>query len=293
MNRIWALLACLIIFPSAFLKAETYTVELGQFEKLKINGNIRVVYSNLPDSTGYARYEAPFGSENFFDFVKKNDGSLKLQPSDENWGAADLPVVFLYSDFISSIESYSELSVVAQSLTPCSSLTVKLIGNGSITIDNAKCTNINASITTGNGTINISGSCINASFSMVGAGLISADRLVAENVKCRILGTGSIGCWPVDNLSVTGLGSTKIYYKGKPNIKKTGGGKLLELPEDNVSTHSRQGAELKSLSPVEEEVEEDDEEEIEKEDSFEEVEEVTAGDNDEDFDYQTVVTDDD
>ena len=28
-----------------------------------------------------------------------------------------------------------------------------------------------------------------------------------------------------------GIGSTKIYYKGDPKVKKTGGGKLFPIPE--------------------------------------------------------------
>ena len=212
--------------------AETYNIEVGQFEKLKINGNFSVVYQNLPDSTGYARFEAPEGSEGLYVFSTKGDGSLKVEPSDDKWGRKDLPVVYLYSDFLSGVESYSDQVVEVVSVAPCASFSVNQVGNGTIDINDLKCNNLTAAITTGNGSIYISGRCINASYRMVGAGLISCDRLAADNVKCRILGTGSIGCWPVDNLSVTGLGSTKIYYKGKPNIKKSGGGKLFELPDD-------------------------------------------------------------
>lgn len=257
--------------------AETYTVEIGQFEKLKVNGNINVVYKNLPDSTGLARYEAGVGNEGIFTFSSKSDGSLKVEPSDDKWGNNELPIVYLYSDFLSSVESYSDQSVEISTLAPCASFNVNQVGNGTITVDNIKCNNITAAITTGNGSIYISGVCLNANFRMVGAGLISADRLRAENIKCRILGTGSIGCWPIDNLNVTGLGTTKIYYKGKPNIKKTGGGKLFELPDDmDEDVYAKLGTPVQSFEPVSPEDEEDDEEEDDEEDN-----------------YQTVVTEDD
>lgn len=253
--------------------AETYEVEVGQFEKLKVNGNFSVIYKNLPDSTGYARFEAPIGSEDIFVFSTKGDGSLKVEPSDDKWGRKDLPTVYLYSDFLSGLDSYSDQTVDILSMSPCAAFNVTQVGNGTINVENLKCNNVTAAITTGNGTVYLTGKCINANFRMVGAGLISADQLVAENVKCRILGTGSIGCWAVDNLNVTGLGTTKIYYKGKPNIKKTGGGKLFELPDDfDEEALSKTSVEIKNLQPVE----------VEDKGAFHDVED--------DDDYQTIVT---
>ncbi|MDE6787366.1 MAG: DUF2807 domain-containing protein, partial [Muribaculaceae bacterium] len=58
---------------------------------------------------------------------------------------------------------------------------------------------------------------------------IQADRLEAVNVNCKMLGNGSIGCWPVEKLKIMGIGNTKIYYKGSPEIEKKGGGKLFPL----------------------------------------------------------------
>ena len=55
----------------------------------------------------------------------------------------------------------------------------------------------------------------------------------AEIVNCKIIGSGSIGCWCLSKLDVRGIGSTKIYYKGTPEIKKVGGGKLFPLTLDN------------------------------------------------------------
>ena len=262
-----------------FSHAERYTVEVGQFEKLKINGNISVIYKNLPDSTGFAIYDASSDSKDMFKFSTKNEGVLKVEPADDKWGQSDLPVLYLYSDFLTSVESYSDQSVEILGMVPCASFNANQIGNGSISVENLKCNSVSAAITTGNGSIYLTGMCINANFRMVGAGLISADQLRAENVKCRILGTGSIGCWPIDNLKITGLGSTKIYYKGSPNIKKTGGGKLFELPDEtDENAYAKLGTPVESLNPPSDSINEDDEEEEEY---------------DEEENYQTVVTHDD
>ena len=236
---------CLTLTFALSVFAENYIVNVGQFQKLKINGNLNVIYKNLPDSSGLVRFSVPDPNEEFFRISTKKD-VLKIEPAEEKWGEKDLPVVYAYSDFLTMLESYSDMTVEISSIAPCASLHINQIGNGSINVNNLKCNDITAAITTGNGSITLSGSCVNATFRMVGAGLISADRLSADNVKCRILGTGSIGCWPIDNLNVSGIGSTKIYYKGKPNIKKIGGGKLFELPEEKRDSR---GAEVRSFTP--------------------------------------------
>lgn len=246
MKYIRIVISILLASVASFCLADVYTVETGQFEKLKINGNIRVVYKNLPDSTGFARYFAPEGNGNIFVFSTKKDGTLKVEPSDEKWGQTGLPVVHVYSDFLTSVESYSEQAVEILSVAPNSVFTVTQVGNGTITVDNLKSNTVKATINTGNGAIYLSGDCVNALFRMVGSGLISADKLVAEDVKCRVIGTGSITCWPVDNLTVAGLGTTKIYYKGKPNISRKLGGKLFELPGD---IQERRGTPVHSLAP--------------------------------------------
>ena len=298
MNRILKLLAfSLTLVASVFieLRAETYSFEVGQFEKLKINGDFNVIFKCLADSAGFVSYEARDGMGDVFSFDLKKDGTLKIQLTDKYWGKPGLPVLHLYSDFLSGVENSSEESVEVLDLVPCAAFNANQIGNGSITVENLKCTNVTASITTGNGSINLSGKCVNANFRMLGAGLISADRLSADNVKCSILGTGSIGCWPLDNLSVKGIGSTKIYYKGKPNIKKTGGGKLFELPiDDNLDKYN--GTPLESIEEIEEVTEEvtvvaedDDDDEVDEEDDDEEEDD----EEDDDDNYQTVVTADD
>lgn len=225
--------------------AETYTMEIGQFEKMKINGNLQVIYKNLPDSTGFARYEAPAGSKDLFEITVKDNGSLKASPGDDQWSNDNLPVLYLYSNFLTSVESFSDKEVSLLNLAPCASLNITLVGNGTLSVDGIQCNNVSASLSTGNGSIYLSGTAVNANYKMVGTGLISADQLQADNVKCRILGTGSIGCWPIDNLNVVGLGSTKIYYKGSPNIKKTGGGKLFQLPGEETK---KVGTEIRSFN---------------------------------------------
>lgn len=238
---------------SLSLIAERYSLNIGEFQKIRVTTNVNVFYHCKADSTGIAWYDADRGKDNIFYLEVNKDGALKIQVTDAYWGKTDLPVLHVYSDFLSSVENSSDMELIVENLTPCASFSANQIGNGTIIAENIRCNNVSASITTGNGTVNLSGKCVNASFRMVGAGLIAADRLQAENVKCSILGTGSIGCWPIDNLNVKGLGTTKIYYKGKPNIKKTGGGKLFELPAESPENEYETGAfpaKVDSFEPI-------------------------------------------
>ena len=106
------------------------------------------------------------------------------------------------------------------------------MGNGSLIAENIRATKVGASIKSGNGTITVSGNCEQANFNMLGNGTIQADRLEAVLVNCKMLGQGSIGCWPTEELKVRGIGNTKIYYKGSPKLDKKGGGKLFPLESD-------------------------------------------------------------
>lgn len=230
---------------------EWKTVEIGDFQKLKITSNLNVVYRNVKDSIGYARYLVVNDKDANINFLNKGKGTLRVYESDTQWENKNNTVIYVYSNFLTSVESSSDLTVSIENPAPCASFSINLIGNGIIVVENVKCDHLSASQTTGRGNIVVTGNCVEASFKMVGTGTISADRLQAEDVKCSILGTGTIGCWPIDNLSVKGLGTTKIYYKGKPNIKKVGGGKLFEIPEsDNID---KKGVPVESFQPPKEE----------------------------------------
>ena len=258
-----ALVLLLAVFYAPYIHADdTYSTEVGQFEKLKVNSNVKVIYRNLPDSIGMARYTGDEDISKVFIFTNKGKGTLRIQLAQTQWNRKEAPLLYVYSDFLSDVESSSDQSVIIEDMPQCASFNVNLIGNGEIIVENVKCMNLSAKISTGNGTVSISGKCTNASFQMIGAGQILADRLQSENVKCKILGTGSIGCWPIDNLNVAGIGTTKIYYKGHPNIKKTGGGRLFELP-DSGNNFPKTGAEVKSFNNLnnnDEEAFEEDEE---------------------------------
>lgn len=230
MRRILAIFAIICaVFATASARTETYRLQVGQFDRLSVYDNVPVVYHANSDSTGYVVYRS---QEDLADVLifSNTKGNLKIQIATEKiQDVKDLPVVHVYSDYLTSVENSSELSVEVLSNNSVPHFTARLMGNGEIVANDIKAGEIEAQFMTGNGVISLSGNCDNAVYRMVGTGTIQADEVKANNVKCKIMGSGSIGCWADNHLDVRGIGSTKIYYKGSPTVKKIGGGKLFPL----------------------------------------------------------------
>lgn len=215
---------------SATSQKRAYRLDVGRFDKVKITDNVNVVYKSVPDSTGMAVFEGEEEFANAFIF-SNTKGNLLIQVNTEDVNNPGLPTLRIYSDYITEIENSSEFTSTIYNTVSVPSFSTKQIGNGRIFVSDIKAGTVNAHLATGNGTITITGSCDKAEFKMVGTGLIDAIGLEATDVKCRILGTGEITCWPGKKLDVRGIGTTNILYKGNPEIKKVGGGKIK--PADN------------------------------------------------------------
>lgn len=223
-----------------------YAIKVGDFSKLKVSDNCNVIYTTNPDSLGYAYFRAEREFADAFIF-SNSSGTLKIQVNTEDVGKKGLPTVHIASRFLTDIESSSTLKVSISSPAPCAIIKSTLIGNGTLIVEGVNSDKAEASLKTGNGTLTISGSCQQAKLSMLGTGTLQADMLKANEVSCRILGSGTIGCWPVEKLSTSGIGSTKVYYKGNPvSVKKRGGGKLLRLESADAELNDKDKAPLPS-----------------------------------------------
>lgn len=223
-----------------------YIFEVGAFHKLRVLDNVNVVYRCVPDSAGFAAYR---GEEDFRDafIFTNNNGTLRVQVTTEDINKPGLPTIYLYSDYLTEAENSSLFTLKIENPAPCAEFKVRQEGNGTIIADGINSTKVTAALATGMGNVIVAGTCSNAELKMVGTGVIQADRLKAQSVKCLIVGSGSIGCWAEDKLSVKGIGSTKIYYKGNPEVKKTGGGKLFPVvgstPDSATGSDSPEEAE--------------------------------------------------
>lgn len=213
------------------MNAKQYTLPVGQFSKVSVDDNVNVVYVGADGSPSRVTYEGDQKYAKAFIITHKGN-KLRIQVETLYVDDPELPTLYVYSDFLENASLSSESTLTLKSVAPGSNLDLSVMGNGSIIAENIKATKIGASIKSGNGTISISGHCQTANFNMLGNGTIQADRLESVTVNCKMLGQGSIGCWPTETLNVRGIGTTKIYYKGSPKIDKKGGGKLFPLESD-------------------------------------------------------------
>ena len=210
------------------MSAKQFTLPVGQFSKISVDDNVNVVYVGADGSPSRVTYDGDPKYAKAFIITHKGN-KLRIQVETLYVDDPELPTLYVYSDFLENASLSSEATLTLKSVAPGSTLDLSVMGNGTISAENLRATKIGAAIKSGNGTISMSGHCQQANFTMVGNGTIQADRLEATNVACKMLGNGSIGCWPVDKLKVMGIGNTKVYYKGSPEIDKKGGGKLFPL----------------------------------------------------------------
>ncbi len=210
---------------------KTYRLDVGRFDKVKITDNVNVVYRSVPDSTGMAVFTGEEEFANAFIF-SNSKGKLRIQVNTEDVNNPDLPTLYIYSDYITEIENSSEFTAIVENTISVPTFSAKQIGNGKIVSTDLKAGTVEAHLATGRGTIVLTGNADKAKFKMVGTGMIQADGLEAFDVNCSILGTGEIICYAVKKLDVRGIGTTKILYKGNPEIKKVGGGKVFPITEE-------------------------------------------------------------
>ena len=226
MSKIFLTL-CLIAGAAFGLCARGKVYHAGIFDKIDVMGNVNVVYKNVPDSAGMACY---YSDTDYSDALELTNSKGKLTVKEvEGHGFGAIPTLYVYADYVSQLVNEGDGSLDAEFSSATPTLSVVLVGNGRVVCSGINATEVSAAIRTGHGTIALRGNCNTANFKLTGTGVIQADGLAAETVKCTVLGTGSIGCAPGKTLDVRGIGTTKVYYSGSPSIKKVGGATLIPI----------------------------------------------------------------
>lgn len=231
MKKYAALFAALFLGGILIVHAEKYKISVGEFTELSLNDNINVVYSTNPDSVGYVAFDTKPAYASYI-MTNASNGKLRIELVQEAVGLKDLPTVYAYSTFLSKVVNSKEGTIHVRNIKPAAKISAELQGNGKIIVEGMDATTIDLRLHTGKGNIIASGSCTHLHIRNVGTGTIEADNVVAKEVNCRILGTGTVGCAPSEKLSVGGAGSGKVYYKGHPekiSVSKIGSIKVIPL----------------------------------------------------------------
>lgn len=217
------LLALVATISTASAQESLYTLKVDDFTELEVVGDLDVVYRCSADSAGMVLFTTTpeIAPKIIFKPGKKK---LKIElDTESDAGAADadleLPTVTVYSSALNKVRNAGTglVTVVAPQVDNSKrKFSAEVMGNGYLTVRYVSASEVSASLTTGNGQLYISGFTPKASLKLTGTGVIQADELQAEQVSCRLFGTGTIGCNASQSLSVYGAGSGNVYYRGTP-----------------------------------------------------------------------------
>ena len=208
-------------------------VKLGDFTRLAVVDDINVEYRCNPDSAGLVVFDATQEVADALMFTVSNKGRLSIQVNDFFESRGNLPSLTLYSSTLDEAENAGDSVLRISQLPPLKSFKVRLLDNGKVIVRGVRASQLELQILSGKGKIIADGSCDDLSLRLVGTGEIQADNVTATNVSCRIMGTGSMGCnVNGGDLKVSGSGTGKVYYKGKPNkvtVRKLGTIKAIPM----------------------------------------------------------------
>ncbi len=230
------LIACIMLASTLFTtwaqERQRYEIQVGDFNKMYVADDLNVVYRCNADSAGMAVIISTPKEKQALLFRNKYSTLIVQMSTDYALSSHTMPPITIYSSKISKIENSADSTVYVDGVTLSTPLELKLTDNGTIVARDISITELNAKVITGKGLIELSGKCDKASLRCTGTGKIKANNLIATNVTCMILGTGSISCYVNGGELVTkGSGPGRVYFDGTPSeIKSRHIGRLKTIP---------------------------------------------------------------
>ncbi len=218
---------------TASAQVARHEVKVGNFTRLVVTDNVNVNYRCNADSAGLAVINCTQDLANHLIFSLNDKGRLSIQVEDEYERQGFLPTITIYSSSLDEAENAGDSTLRIAGLPAMKAFKVRNIDNGKVIVRGVRASKLELQILSGKGKIIADGSCDELAIRMVGTGEIQADNVLAGTVSCRIIGTGSIGCnVNGGELKVSGSGTGKVYYKGKPSkvtVRKLGTIKAIPM----------------------------------------------------------------
>ena len=180
---------------------------------------LNVDYLTSADSAGKVVFSCPRPLASAI-IVSNNKGTLKLEIASEAIGSVNLPLITVYSTSLCSVENSGDSTVRVLSRIEGPKFAARVVGNGHLSVRDLHTTEVKGKVHMGRGRLMLQGDCHYVKLSSLGTGTIEADGLKSGSASVNVNGTGAVGVWPTEQLTVSGTGTTTIYYKGDPEIKK-------------------------------------------------------------------------
>lgn len=213
MKKALFVLFCCCLALAAAAQEKLYQINVGDFNEITVADDLPVVYRCVPDSAGVVVFTTNPAYVQDLSFENKNF-KLKLQNDGERPDSV-FGTITVYSTTLNSATNWGNQTLTVASLPPLTQFKAKVIGNGAVVVPKVQSTKVTAVVQAGHGRVYIAESA-NRLAPAHEHRSIEAGDLTAAVVRCRMYGTGSIDCTPTDELSVAGLTSGTVYYRGTP-----------------------------------------------------------------------------
>lgn len=230
MKRLLFIYVALVAFSAtAFAEVQTYALNVREFTKLQVIDDLNVLYKSNPDSAGLAVFTCENNVVRAIMFSNNND-KLKIEKNlDDDMNVEQFPLITVYSTNLIQADNCGDSLLIVESPAPGSVLKAKVIGNGSLVVNNIHSTQVEGALETGRGYLEMNGITRNVKLKNIGTGKINATALEAETGTVTVLGTGPVACFVTEELTVKGMGTGKVSVKGSPKVKKRSIGSIEVL----------------------------------------------------------------
>ncbi|MDE6513260.1 MAG: DUF2807 domain-containing protein [Muribaculaceae bacterium] len=217
----------IILLSALTASAETQTLKVDRFQKIRVIGPLNVDCVYNPDSVGYIAVDSPNPGRISWVEASTSGNKLKLQlrlPDDMRQGVIpvepDLPRVKVYTNYLTDVSNEGDSIVRVITSTNVPSFTARLIGNGYLSVRGIDTEKLNVELITGRGTVAVHGTADEENIRLAGVGTIEADGVEAREAKVKTTGSGNIGVFATKTLKIYGAGSGTIFVKGSPEISR-------------------------------------------------------------------------
>jgi hypothetical protein len=217
----------LITFLTFLLACNLFAQEinLNDFNEISVQDNIDVI---ITQSTIQNYRIEPSDV-----VLKINNQSGKLSISrDENKKAV---TVYINCIKLNAIEVLGSADVRTTNEIQTDDFKVGLTGSGDLTVK-LKANNVSAALA-GSGDLNLEGTTQNLTATVAGSGDLRASKLMSENVKVEVAGSGDADVSASKNLDASVAGSGDIKYVGNPatrNVNIVGSGSISETSQEKL-----------------------------------------------------------
>ncbi|MDC7996198.1 head GIN domain-containing protein [Altibacter sp. HG106] len=195
----------------------TRTVSTGNYDEIKGVGSIDIHLRK--GSEGSISVETDENIQEYVDIeVKGNTLIVKIEKGVNVSSRHGVHVTVPFND-ISEISLVGSGDIDTQDPISVEELALKIVGSGDVILD-INTGKLDADIT-GSGDIELTGKTVDLEVKVNGSGDFHGYRLMADNVKAKVSGSGDVEVYAKNNIYARVNGSGDVYYKGNPAQKDT------------------------------------------------------------------------